>query len=203
MSDPLLPNSMPFTSPTASQPVASSSILRSRQHYQCCHILVPDAEERLPAIAVQGNYYSFFRTERHESRALEVAERLHRRGDGVVITETPKAYAIWVLEPEAKPAQVKSTSAPILETPHSNQSYKILASRTQYQPCHIKVPDLDKRLAAISFDGKYYSLFKSVDDGQQAVQLVRRLNYRGDAAVITKTAKGYGIWILEPDAQLG
>ncbi|MBD2070987.1 hypothetical protein H6F93_26300 [Leptolyngbya sp. FACHB-671] len=79
------------------------------------------------------------------------------------------------------------------------QSYNILTSRSQYRPCHIRVPDLDKPLAAIAFNGNYYSLFKVVEDVKQAKQLIIRLSHRGDATVITKSVKGYGLWVLEPE----
>jgi hypothetical protein len=77
---------------------------------------------------------------------------------------------------------------------------KILESRHQYHPCHIQVPDVDKRLAAILVEEKYYSFFKVVRDGQQALEVAAKLSHRGDEITITQTKKGYGIWIWEPEA---
>ncbi|NJN58252.1 MAG: hypothetical protein HC879_12515 [Leptolyngbyaceae cyanobacterium SL_5_9] len=82
------------------------------------------------------------------------------------------------------------------------QSYSILTSRSQYRPCHIRVPDLEKPLAAIAFNGNYYSLFKVVEDVQQAKQIIVRLSHRGDSTVITKSLKGYGLWVLEPEGYI-
>lgn len=175
-------------------------ILESRDRYRSCHIRVPDAEERLAAISIDNQYYSFFKIEKNEKRALEIADRLCHRGEAIAITRNPKGYAIWVQETEARPSTPIKPEQPAIP-PSTNTPCKILASRSQYQTCHIRVPDLDKRLAAIFFDCHYYSLFKVVDEVQQALQIVRRLSYRGEETVITKTEKGYGLWILEPEAQ--
>lgn len=183
-------------------------IMNDRKSYRSCHIQVPDSPQSLAAIDIQGTFYSFFRTEKDAQRALEVSTRLRHRGDTPIITKTPKGYAIWTLEPQAKPVASRrlnpalNTKALNPEAPGSEFFYKILTSRQHYQPCHIQVPDLEQRLAAIQFEGKYYSLFKTVDDTQQVVQLIRRLSYRGDETVITKTSKGYAVWIFEPDTIL-
>ncbi|NJL36238.1 MAG: hypothetical protein HC899_05375 [Leptolyngbyaceae cyanobacterium SM1_4_3] len=82
------------------------------------------------------------------------------------------------------------------------QPCSILTSRSQYRPCHIRVPDLEKPLAAIAFNGNYYSLFKVVEDVQQAKQIIVRLSHRGDSTIITKSLKGYGLWVLEPEGYI-
>ncbi|WP_199333766.1 hypothetical protein [Oculatella sp. FACHB-28] len=164
---------------------------------------MPDSERYLAAIFFDQAYYSFFKFEKDQNRASQVANRLNHRGDTSVITQTPKGYAIWILEPEAKPSQllqaVHSRPRQPQRSLQQKQSYNILTSRSQYRPCHIRVPDLDKPLAAIAFNGDYYSLFKVVEDVQQAKQLIIRLSHRGDATVITKSVKGYGLWVLEPE----
>jgi hypothetical protein len=78
---------------------------------------------------------------------------------------------------------------------------KILESRQEYRSCHIQLPDEIRRLPAIAMHGCYYSLFKVVSTQQQAVNTCARLAVRGDMTIITKTAKGHAIWVLEPDAQ--
>jgi hypothetical protein len=77
----------------------------------------------------------------------------------------------------------------------------MLASRDQYMACHIRVPDLAQRLAAIRIGGSYYSFFRMVDDSRKALSLTVKLCYRGDKVALTRVAKGYGLWILEPEAQ--
>jgi hypothetical protein len=173
-------------------------ILRSRDQYYLCHIRVPDAEQRLAAIQVSGSYYSFFRIEKDEKRALTLAGKLHHRGDRVLITKIPKGYAIWVLESEAEPVELTQREP---KSVLPELSYVILISRHQYQPCHIQVPDLEQRLSAIYFEGQYYSLFKVVEELDVAKRLVKRLAHRKEMAVITQLAKGYGVWVLESDAK--
>lgn len=197
---------MQFSSALNAQSLIPSSIrfLKFRNQYHSCHIRVPDSERYLAAIFFDSSYYSFFKFEKDHNRASQVATKLNRRGDTSIITETPKGYAIWILEPEAKPSHLiqavyRSTRKP-QRSLQQKQPYNILTSRSEYRPCHIRVPDLDKPLAAIAFNGNYYSLFKVVEDVQQAKQLIIRLSHRGDATVITKSVKGYGLWVLEPEA---
>jgi hypothetical protein len=90
---------------------AEPSVLNDRRLYQPCHIYVPDVDHRLSAIRVNDTYFSFFRSEKSYSRALEIATRMQRKGDRSVITKTPKTYAIWALETQAqlaKPGQQNS-----------------------------------------------------------------------------------------------
>lgn len=77
---------------------------------------------------------------------------------------------------------------------------RILESRSQYRPCHIRLPGEDQRTAAILVNGKYYSLVKVVKSRQQAVEIHNRLTLKGNEALITPIAKGEAIWAFEPDA---
>lgn len=202
------------SSSSSSTPVR---ILESRTDYRSCHIRLPDAQERVAAIAFQNRYYSFFRVERDRSRAIEISNRLISRGYTVILTKVPKTYAIWVWEPDAEPEEARHSRLPAealtsfpprpgvsrpLASPAPVEPLRprVLSSPTQYRSCQIRVPDLDKRLAAIYHEGSYYSLFKSVDNIDQAVELIKRLHYRGDESLITQTGNGYTLWILEPEA---
>lgn len=184
-------------------PNASFSVLvlESRHLYRACHIHVPDSEKRLAAIQFQGKYYSFFKTEHQEARAKELCLRLIQKGDRAILTKTPKGFAIWAYEPQAQPISESSTAQSSAAEKNSTPSFKILASQAQYQPCIVQVPDLDKQLAAIRFEDRYYSLFKELTDINETVQLIKRLSARGDVTVVTKLAAGYGVWVLEPVAQ--
>lgn len=171
-------------------PLPAVRVIESRHQYQPCHIQTPDVEARVAAIELDGKYYSFFRVEANQSAALKLASRLQQRGDVPIVTQIPKGYAIWVLEPDAR--RVSASTA----------SYKILQEQNQYRLCYIRVPDLEKPLAAILFEGKYYSSFRTIEDLQPAQQIIQKLSHRGDKIVVTKTADGFGIWVLEPDATL-
>lgn len=221
------------TSPSGLPDVSSSrlptvEILELRTDYRSCHILLPDSNERTAAIALAGEYYSFFRVEKSQARAQSICAKLIQRGHRPVITRVPKGFAVWTLEPNAQiappatslrsanaanrlpansPQTSPSNSLPTgsseevaTETPVA--PYRILVSPDQYKFCNIRVPDLDKRLMAICVDGLFYSLFKTLEDVQQAVQIVKKLNYRGNETIITKNARGYSLWVLEPDARM-
>ena len=77
---------------------------------------------------------------------------------------------------------------------------KILEFRSQYQSCRIRVPDLELPVAAILVDREYYSFFKAVQEASKVLAIVAKLGNRGDSTAITKTASGYAIWVIEPEA---
>ena len=181
-------------------------ILESRTQYQPCHIRVPDLDERIVAIRVDGKFYSLLKLVKDRQQALEIGNRLAHKGEVVMITGTVKGDAIWVLEPEAylDLAAPNALGTPLQSQaqPTSAGTTKILESRSQYHPCHIRVPDLDHRLSAIAVEGQYYSFFRVVKDRSQALEVANRLARRGDQATITSTAKGEVVWVLEPEAEL-
>jgi hypothetical protein len=78
-------------------------------------------------------------------------------------------------------------------------STKIIESQSQYRNCHIKVPDLDRPVAAILVDGEFYSFFKAVKDAEKVIAITAKLGNSGDKTVITKNAKAYIIWVREPE----
>jgi len=77
---------------------------------------------------------------------------------------------------------------------------KILEFRSQYKSCRIRVPDLELPVAAILVDREYYSFFKAVQEPSKVLAIAAKLGNRGDSTAITKTASGYAIWVLEPEA---
>lgn len=77
---------------------------------------------------------------------------------------------------------------------------KILEFRSQYQSCRIRVPDLEQSVAAILVDRQYYSFFKALKEAEKVLAIVAKLGNRGDSTAITKTASGYAIWVIEPEA---
>jgi hypothetical protein len=81
--------------------LAKRKLFLSKGEYQTCHVFVEGTQERLPAITVSQKHYSFFRTERDRERALDILVKLFDKGSDAIITQLPKAYAIWVFEPDA------------------------------------------------------------------------------------------------------
>jgi len=180
-------------------------ILESRNLYRSCHIVLPETGERMPAIAYGQQLYSFFRSEKDRDRALELAGKLRSRDHLPILTKTPKGFAVWVFEPDAYLVSSANPGSPApshTHIPTKDPGYRLITSSDSYQTCEICVPDLDKRLSAILYAGRFYSLFKTVDSFQQATQTIQRLSYRGDETIIIQSEEGLSLWILEPDGFL-
>ncbi|WP_228056648.1 hypothetical protein [Microcoleus sp. LEGE 07076] len=60
--------------------------------------------------------------------------------------------------------------------------------------------DLEQSVAAILVDGDYYSFFKALQEPEKVLAIVAKLGNRNDQTAITKIAKGYAIWVKEPEA---
>ncbi len=90
------PPQPPLNAPTC-------KILGAQSRYQLCQIYLPDLDERLEAILLDGKYYGLFKVVETRQQALELAVKLGRRGDETLITQTEQGKdAIWVLEPDAQ-----------------------------------------------------------------------------------------------------
>lgn len=74
-----------------------------QERYHPCHIRVPHHGDRLAAIRVGDHYYSLFRIVNQAHHAQRASAKLSDRGHGVVITQTVRGYALWLLEPDAQP----------------------------------------------------------------------------------------------------
>ncbi|MCD8486740.1 MAG: hypothetical protein LRZ84_08360 [Desertifilum sp.] len=183
----------------------SEKILLSRSQYQPCHIQVPDLDKRLPAIQIGDRYYSLFKVETERDRALRVLEKLIARGDDARMVQGAKGYILWVWEPEAHPENFKNNTQSVVPKGTESLSFEqfpMLVSRSQYQPCHIRVPDLKHKLPAVQFEGAYYSLFRIEPDFKLALERIQALKQRNDKALVTPSPKGYVLWVLEPEAYL-
>lgn len=162
---------------------------------------LPDEEQRIPAITVNGKYYSLVKVVKDRAKALKICDRLTNLGNETLITCLAKGDAIWVWERDAIPE--RRAKEPQHEPSQSTPStYRILESDQSYQNCQIRVPDLDMSLAAIALEGKYYTLFKLVETRDKAIALAQKLLSNGDDIVITTVENRYGVWVMEPEAYL-
>jgi hypothetical protein len=164
--------------------------VRHRSDYRTCHIHVPDHDRPVAAIAMAGQFYSLFKAQQSLDAAIDLGHRLQEQGDRAVITPLPTGYAVWVWEPEAQPlpARPRPVADPFVQH--------------RYQPCHIHVPHRADRLPAIRVQAQYYSLFRIVNRPDQAQRVSAKLGDRGHGVMITKTIRGYALWLLEPEAVL-
>ena len=71
-------------------------------------------------------------------------------------------------------------------------NFVIVPAEIRYH--HIKVEDLDKPVAAITYNGFTYSLFRTSLDWAEVQKITNRLS---SAYVITVISKGWAIWTFE------
>ncbi|OYQ64343.1 hypothetical protein B9G53_12125 [Pseudanabaena sp. SR411] len=71
-------------------------------------------------------------------------------------------------------------------------NFVIVPAEIRYH--HIKVEDLDKPVAAITYNGFTYSLFRTSFDWTEVQKITSRLS---SAYVITVISKGWAIWTFE------
>ncbi len=162
----------------------------------------------MAGICFQEEYYSFFRVAPTLDRAKELANRLSGRNRSI-ITATPKGYVLWVYEAEAvrhsHRDRVRTSSHGNgfhgAEPSTASKSVQILRSERDYQTCKIQVPDLDKPLTGITYDRQFYSLLRIVRDESQATELAEKLERKGTKALITSSAYGHSVWVLEPEGR--
>lgn len=184
--------------PPVQSPV-SCLFLASCQQYNTCQIFVPDIEKPLAAIAIGDQYYSFFRSVQDSHRALSMMTRLSYCGDRVAVKKNPKGYGIWVEELDAAPrSRLRNTHHP--STPPIPAPSTMLISKSQYKELQILVPDLDQPLAAIAHNGRYFSLFRIETDTEKVITIITKTAMCGDETVVFRTADGYAICVIEPDA---
>jgi hypothetical protein len=76
--------------------------LKLSQPEQICRIKVPQKQQSLLAILLDGQYYSFTRSEREPEVALQLLAQQSQKGNDVVITYTCDRYVIWRWQPKAE-----------------------------------------------------------------------------------------------------
>lgn len=172
-------------------------ILTQQTEYERCHLSLPDEDTPIAGIKFKGDYYSFFKVVVTLDRANQLVDRLVNKGSRAVVTSIPKGFCIWVYEATAKASSRKkgttSTKPP--------QAIRILKSDRDYRPCQILVPDLDKPLTGIAYNEQFHSLLRMVRDEAQAMELAQKLERKGNSTIITVSAYGYSVWVLEPEAR--
>lgn len=76
--------------------------------------------------------------------------------------------------------------------PNSIQQYVIDPKMTHH--CHIDLIDYDKPIAAIAYQGKFYSFFRTCPNWEAVEKIGSRMK---DEFVITQIKKGWAIWAFE------
>jgi len=181
--------------------------LFSREQLVFCHVQIPDAPERLPAIAHDGRYYSLFKTVQTAAIALNLAIKLGRKGNELTITQAGQQYILWVQEPDAAVVTSKAVSFP-------NEQLRISRSTFAASSClifpdsappkfgYLQAPDLNYRMPGFQYQQNYYSLLHREKDSTKVVSVVAELACRGMELALVKLPSSYAVCMLEPNACL-
>jgi hypothetical protein len=174
--------------------------LVNRSSYQACHVRLPDLPLRQPAIAVDGQFYSFFRALPVARKALIIAARLGKREDHVAITLTGRGYALWVHEPLASLAPPRQVSDRELEPVFGPVPCLLLNNAAGYRRCCLQVPDLEQPIEGLVVGNRGYSIFRQVSDAVEAIALTARLTAMAEETVLVVMADSLLVAVFEANA---
>lgn len=178
-------------------------VLSERKTYVSCHIRVPDMDHRLPAIAVDGKFYSFLKLVKTAEKALTAVSRLGKGEDEIAITLSKRGYALWVPEPQGSFSPPKRQPMLSLKPAFGPFPCLFLSDASTLEPCQIQVADLSKSVAGVRVNSDFYSVFRVEPDAQTSIQIVGKLSGRGDATLLGRARDGqYLIGVLEPTGVL-
>ncbi len=186
------------------RPLQSVKLLSQREDYATCHISVQGDPHRLPAIALDGRFYSFFRVVKDAQKALDLLVKLSSRGDQTALTPARQGYAVWVYEAHgaiAHPAK-QSQNRPLPVTFGPADTWILPENHPDYRVCMLKVPDLPDAVPGLAHGQKFYSLYRRETDDAAVLKLAARLSQRGDEVVILRSNSTATVYIYEPGATL-
>lgn len=203
----------PALSPALIQPFSSRAnlspnphtalkLLSDRDQYTSCHIRVPDDPERLSAVVIDAQYYSFFRNMPKADKAIILATKLGQRGDRVALSYSKRGYLLWVYEPDAVPSPPPFAKMRPVRPTFGPPDCLLIWSPSDWQPCRIRTTDYPEPLGAVQYGNSFYSLYRRVDDPAEALNLSMKLAKRGDEVAIAPGNQGYGVCLWEPTATL-
>ncbi len=189
----------PLSPDTSTSTCEAVKILIQRDQYETCHITISGERDRLAAVALNGQFYSFFRSSTDLATTLKLVMKLTHRGDAVVLTQTKTGHVIWLAEPDGQ------VSAPLKKLSPSigpADCWILNDSQSGYGPCTLQVPDLPDTVPGIAMGQKLFSLYRRDRDGSNALKLAGRLTQRGDEVVILLTQGTYVLCVREPAATI-
>lgn len=184
-------------------PLQPVKLLAQRDDYTTCHIFASEDGHRSPAIALDGNFYSFFRSLDDPEKVLSILRKLSAKGDATVMTPTRRGYAIWVHEPSAELMAPQGKAPRNLPPSFGPANCWIISDRQPgYRTCTLDVPDLPDPVPGLANGQKLFSLYRREKDADTTLKLGSRLSQRGDEIVILVTEQTYALCIYEPGATI-
>ncbi len=176
--------------------------LFDRDLYTPCHVQVPDLGQRLSAVYVDNQFYSFFKVISSAEKALEIVARLGKRDDKVAITLTKQGYVLWTHEPQGQYAPPSHQPNYRIFPVFGPKTCLLLTDSQMYSLCRLQVPDMTKPLAAITYQNRYFSIFKREQDAGRLLEVAAKLARRGDHTLITFNDEVYILGLLEPNGRV-
>lgn len=176
-------------------------LLLDRDLYAPCHIRVPDVAQRLSAVYVDNQFYSFFKFVPNAQKALDVLVRLGKRDDQVALTSTKRGYVIWAYEPNASYAPPGKSPNFAIRPVFGPKPCLLITDVEAYELCSLQVPDMAQPLTAIAYRNKYYSIFKQNNEAAKLLAMAAKLSQRGDDVLIALTPPTYTLGLFEPNGR--
>ncbi|MEA5463585.1 hypothetical protein [Leptothoe sp. PORK10 BA2] len=181
-------------------PVAACKLLTHKGQYSTCYIKVPDVDAKLPAIKVDGHYYSLFRRFGHGAATMKALGKLAQNGDQLaLIKQENGSYTIWAWEADAQEFKPPRDAGRAWPT-HGPATCLMLGDAHQYHQCYVQVPDLALPIVAIHYTDRFYSVYQPALDETAALELAAQLTGRGNDCAIASTPKGFAVCLWEPEA---
>lgn len=178
-------------------------VLNERKTYVSCHIRVPDLDNRLPAIALDGKFYSFLKAVKDAEKALTTISRLGKGEDEIALTLSRRGYALWAPEPQGRFSPPQRDPRFSLKPAFGPPPCLFLSDASTLEPCQIQVADLSKSVAGVRVNSDFYSVFRVEPEAQTSIQIVGKLASRGDTTLLGRARDGqYLIGVLEPTGVL-
>lgn len=185
------------------RPAHPAKLLAQREDYSTCHIHVSGESQPLPAIALEGRFYSFFRSLSDAQKTVNLLVKLSIKGNQTAVTPTRQGYALWVYESAAVVASSTESAAYPLPSSIGPADCWVIGDRQPgYRTCSLNVPDLPDVVPGLANGQKLFSLYRRESDADMALKLGARLSQRGDETVILSSSEGYALCIYEPGATI-
>ncbi|MGF1567784.1 MAG: hypothetical protein ACFCVD_06900 [Nodosilinea sp.] len=188
-----------FTLPQAR--AMECKLLFDRDLYNPGHVWVPDVAERMSAIYVDSQFYSFFKLVPEAQKALTIVARLGKRDERVALTLTKRGYAIWAYEPAARYAPPDHRPGHTIRPAFGPKPCLLLTEANVYEQCQIKVSDLSQPMDAITYQNRHYSIFQRHSDVSRLLKMAAKLARKGDDMTIVLTPSDYILGLFEPNGR--
>ena len=181
--------------------VAVCKLLIYKGQYSNCQIKVPDVETKLPAVKLENQLYSLFRRFETAEDVMKALTKLAQNADEqlALTKQGQQGYVMWALELEAQIFRGPRKDGRKWPT-HGPAPCSILGDAKQYHQCYVMVPDLVEPMVALQYGDRFYSVYQTNLEANEALDLSAQLTWRGHDSAIASTAKGYAVCLWEPEA---